>query len=539
MSQLFRGFAVRWQPLTSLLPLLALLPLISAHGNSDSRPFFLAALVAFASRFSALFAALRLECNNKNFAADLRAAVPEKVMVFIDADIEGELESGKLDEGCMIRVMPEQNLAADGVVSLGSSFVSEEIFGHPDPRAVGMGSRVFAGSTNGKGSFLYRVSSKGSALARLADALTNGLPGKFPMGALWALDVLLYATAIFAYWRGGTEAAYQALLASGSAALAASLMVRDSSLVARSAASGFAWDSRDSVKRFARSSCFVAGRERATVEDRLRLTALGGLGDAALIRLLAPLARRVESPEAYALLLEARLRGIPLEPLDEEGRLDGNLLEWVEDAPGIDGGPAAAFASEHRAAGESIVFLKIDGKIAGAAAFAAEVLPDARAAVELMRNDDAPFLLVTKACRGVADRTARELETSHVHADADANAFRALMERLSSDGLAPAWVRAGELAGWSGKGACVAELTDSRPADLRLIRTDLGSVARAWLLARRYAVAGQWAALLCLAGQLSLGLSHAAPLTAAFACAGISFVTLALAYRLRITSLDH
>jgi hypothetical protein len=233
------------------------------------------------------------------------------------------------------------------------------------------------------------------------------------------------------------------------------------------------------------------------------------------------------------------MRGIPLELLDENNCLDGDPIQWVEDAPDLDLGACASFAAEQRALGHSLVFLRLKDFIVGAAAFSVQALPEARVALDTLRAEDAPFLLATKAPRLAAEKTAEDLEISHVHANCSEVEFSQIIKKLLEDKMLPVWARTGELAEWQAPGLCAAELDDMRPAALHLQRLDILALVRAWILARRYKVAGQWAAILALVAQLALLFSGLSPLQVAFGATVSGFLCALICVRLRITSLDH
>lgn len=358
------------------------------------------------------------------------------------------------------------------------------------------------------------------------------------------MDIGLAAAIVFSLWRGGgPETLLNVFLASGAAGLAASLRIRDSSLVARSAATGIAWGSRAAVAKIARAGAFVVC-PGALFDRRLRFGAFHGtLGEPALLRMLAPLARKRESQEAYALLLEARLRNIPLEQIeisDGKARLGDDEIEWLDDAPGLDAGGSAEFAAERRSAGERVVFLKLNGAVAGAVSFTATPLGEAWQTVETLRTEDVPLVLATPNPRAAAERAAMELDIAHVHPESDAKSLRLLLEKLAGDGLSPVYIRSLDRFDWDpvGPWARIGELTDPRPADAKVLRADLPTATRAWILAARYEVSGQWAllsalafqTLLCFSGLSALWLSLGALLAAA--------VVAGLSYRLRIIGLE-
>jgi hypothetical protein len=95
---------------------------------------------------------------NFGFAQDLRKAIPEKARLFVDLDIESEVELDRIQKGAVIRVDANEPIPLDGEVESGSSLLDESpIGGSPEPRPVGPGHLVRAGSLNRNSQLLIRV----------------------------------------------------------------------------------------------------------------------------------------------------------------------------------------------------------------------------------------------------------------------------------------------------------------------------------------------------------------------------------------------
>lgn len=95
------------------------------------------------------------------------------------------IESVQKDD--QIAVKPGERIAVDGVIVKGSSFVDEKMLsGEPVPVAKQSGSKVYAGTINGKGGFVFKAEKVGdeTVLAHIIRAVTDAQGSKAPVQKL-------------------------------------------------------------------------------------------------------------------------------------------------------------------------------------------------------------------------------------------------------------------------------------------------------------------------------------------------------------------
>ena len=81
----------------------------------------------------------------------------------VESDGDRTVALKLIREADVLRVRPGERIAADGVVTEGTSYVDESMLsGEPMPRAKQPGSRVYAGTINQQGSFCYRATQTGA-----------------------------------------------------------------------------------------------------------------------------------------------------------------------------------------------------------------------------------------------------------------------------------------------------------------------------------------------------------------------------------------
>lgn len=383
--------------------------------------------------------------RNRAFAAELRALLPAEALVFIDTDIEGKVPAASLREGHLVRVQAGDRLPSDGQITFGSGVLEETALdGSKEPAAKGLGSHVFGGTLVRNGSFLFRVAlaPEQCFASRLAQQLEGGTLS-YGLRAL-TLDCLTLALVGAAY-RYGFASPLNLLLATGAGNVAFASYGLQQSFRARSAALGFHWGAGSRGGREA--GLVVASDAGLLTEGRLRLTEIHeteGTSEDAAILLAAPLARRLETPAAFALLQERQRRNIPLETLEDYQAIPGGAralvggveVSWVNHQGQENPGVLASFRDEAVRNGAEVSLLFRDQKPAAAFSFRDRPLPDASRAVRELQALNLPLVLIARDLTP-GQALARELGVQHVQAPASQGELTLLLERFVREGLRP------------------------------------------------------------------------------------------------------
>lgn len=511
----------------SYLPAFALAGAVyTFDGPASGVAAFAAAVAGLQGRLFLFGLARDVRDQARRFAADLKASLPAKVFVFIDVDIESEVERSAVHEGHLIRVRPGDVLPCDGQVTYGSSFVDESsLNGEKEPRTKGMGSFVYAGTVNKNGSFLYRAlaAPENSHLMRVARSLEKGFSFESifsPALFLSEATVGAFAIAFFLYEGDALGHLLNVFLASGGAGLAAAIAARDWAVIVRGAAEGAAWRDKEAVGRVAATEAVVSPAPGVITEGRFRLTAVEGTehtGEDGALRLLGPLARRLENEVAFSILRELQTRNIPLESVEAfsltpggaTGLVTGEEVRWVDlETARVENVPMAkleAFAREHTNAGESVILLLREDRAAAALAFLDRPQDSAAAGLGLLRRLDISYLLVTPERESTTRRLKEELALLHVHNEAGARETEALLGRLEQEGLAPLWISAPGAAPVTRRAATLAAVgANAEGAELVGIRSELYGVARLLKLARLYGGLARGAFRVTVVSQVGL-----------------------------------
>jgi Cu+-exporting ATPase len=493
-----------------LLSFPLVLSLTTLHGQTSTVNALVAVAIALNGRLLLLERAKKSRRRCRTRAAELRKSFPEKALVFVDMDIEGECPLSDLQEGHLIRIRPGDSLPADGQITFGSSFVDESLLtGEKEARTKSMGSFVFGGTKNKNGSFEYRAGSspKQSFSLRMASLLDRGFPFESLFGKPFFLlegSLLLGAFLVYAFTGPTLGPLLNVFLVSAVTAAASSWWGLDSAFLLNSSSEGFLWKSKASLRRIASSQMVVSAATGVLTEGRLRLARLQGIGDLSedgILRLLGPLARRLETDAAFAILQEMQTRGIRLEIMDTfmempggaSGLVTGEDIRWVDlENARIENLPLARAENALRealAAGEKAHLLFRGSEVAAVFSFSDRLLPAASQGIQRLKRLEAPYLLISAEGELASRRMREELGISHFSPDSGQKELERLLEKLEADGLHPLWVPS---SGWAYPVAAATAAPGhllpafSANADCLSIRGDLNSLSRLVAAAKDY-----------------------------------------------------
>ena len=132
-----------------------------------------------------------LEENAKGRASSaikkLMGLQPKTVTIVFDDETQYEMDITSIQIGNHLLVRPGERIAVDGFLSSGTSFVDESmISGEPIPVEKQAGDRVYAGTINQKGSFVFEADKVGqqTLLSKIIQRVQDAQSGKVPIQRL-------------------------------------------------------------------------------------------------------------------------------------------------------------------------------------------------------------------------------------------------------------------------------------------------------------------------------------------------------------------
>ena len=438
---------------------------------------------------------------------------------------EEEVALERIEPGNRLRVRPGEKVPVDGTVIEGTSAVDESmVTGESLPVEKKPGDRVIGATLNGTGSFVMRAEKVGAdtVLARIVRLVSEAQRSRAPIQRLadvvagyFVPAVVVAAVLTFAAWAllGPPPRMAYALVNAVAVLIIAcpcalGLATPMSIMVAtgRGATAGVLFRSAEALETMEKVDTLVVDKTGTLTEGKPRLQAVvtaNGIDEGELLRLAASLEQGSEHPLASAIVAGAVARGVrPVAAArfaSRTGRgvagvVDGRRVEVgnraLLDETGIDPGPLAVRAEALRAEGHGIVFVAVDGGVAGLLGVSDPVKPSTPEALRWLRGDGVRIVMVTGDGRTTAEAVAHQLGLDDVRAEVLPEQKVEVVARLQAEGRvvavagdgindAPALARA-DVGIAMGTGTDVA----MESADVTLVRGDLRGIARARRLSR-------------------------------------------------------
>ncbi len=427
--------------------------------------------------------------------------------------------------GDILRVRPGDKIPIDGTVIEGRSAVDESMLtGEPIPVEKIAGDSVTGGTLNGTGSFDMRVdrTGAGTTLAQVVEMVASAQRSRAPIQALadtvagyFVPAVIAVAVIAFIAWYAlgpspqlayAMVAAVTVLIIACPCALGLATPISIMVATGRGAQGGVLVRNAAALERLAKVNTLVVDKTGTLTEGKPTLTGVEtapGFEAGEVLRLAASLEAGSEHPLAAAILRGAEARGLTLDKIEGfdavtgqgvKGKIDARAVllgnQRMMEGAKVDPSPLAASAEARRKQGETVMFLGVDGKLAGLVAVADPVKATAAEAIARLHGLGLKIVMATGDNETTAKAVAQRLGIDEVRAGLRPEDKLTIIEGLQSkgevvamagDGIndAPALAKA-DVGIAMGTGADVA----MESAGLTLLKGDLRGVVRGVNLAR-------------------------------------------------------
>ncbi|NTI43212.1 heavy metal translocating P-type ATPase [Rhizobium rhizogenes] len=491
------------------------------HGHGQAIPvYFEAASVIVALVFVGQVLELKARERTGSAIRALLDLAPKTARRIGSDGNETDMPVDQIQAGDRLRVRPGERVPVDGSVVDGQSTIDESmITGEPLPVEKTKGDALTGGTINRNGTLIMLTEKVGAdtTLSRIVELVAKAQRSRAPIqtmvdsvSAIFVPAVVASAIVTFILWAmiGPEPQLAHALLAAVAVLIIAcpcalGLATPMSIMIAtgRGAQEGVLVRDAVALERFAKVDTLIVDKTGTLTEGKPNLTDVittPGTNEARLLLLAASLERGSEHPLAEAIVAGAEERGTTFVDITGFAAKTGKGVEGRAGDTAIALGNAAMMADlgiatdmlqaetkRLRGEGKTVMFVAVDGHLAGLVAVADRIKPTTAAAIKALHDSGLKIIMATGDNAQTAKAVAASLSIDDVRADLLPEGKKALIDQLrtkgrivamAGDGIndAPA-LAAADVGIAMGTGADVA----MESAGITLVKGDLNGIVRA------------------------------------------------------------
>ncbi|MFN3735647.1 copper-transporting P-type ATPase [Hydrogenophaga sp.] len=374
-----------------------------------------------------------------------------------------------IEVGDLLRVRPGEKVPVDGELTEGRGHVDESmVTGEPMPVAKAPGAPVTAGTMNQTGGFVMRATKVGAdtLLAQIVHMVAAAQRSRAPIQRMadqvagWFVPVVIGVAALtFVAWLlwGPAPALSHALINAVAVLIIAcpcalglatpmSIMVG----VGKGAQHGVLIRDAEALEKMEQVNTLVVDKTGTLTEGRPRVVhteAAPGFAASKVLRLLASVERASEHPLAMAIVAEALARDLPLAPVSDFDSPVGKGVIGTVDRQHVVSG-SARFLADHaidtqalhaaaqawREQAATVIFVGIDGRLAGFVSIADPIKPTTPTAVAALKAEGVRLVMLTGDGQTTAEVVGRQLGIDEVVGEVLPEDKAAVVRRLQAEG---------------------------------------------------------------------------------------------------------
>ncbi len=397
---------------------------------------------------------------------------PRQAHLLDSSGAENDVALDQVQRGDHLRVRPGERVPVDGVIREGASAVDESmVTGEPMPVEKSTGDQVTGGTLNTSGSFIMEAERVGAetTLSQIVKLVSEAQRSRAPLQRLadrvavyFVPAVIVIAIAAFFGWiffgpeprfAHALVAAVSVLIIACPCALGLATPVSIMVAVGRGAHAGVLIRNAEALETLAKIDALVVDKTGTLTEGKPRVVRIwtspnSGLNDGELLGLAASVERASEHPLAAAILATAKEQQIVLaEPeafrsvggLGVQGRVNGRAVavgsqEYLESL-GVER-PSGQFDGSVFAVDKTLtlVFIAVDGKVAGFVGLADQIKQHALEAVKNLQSDGMRVVMLSGDRLEAATAVARTLGLDDAQAEVLPHQKKEVVERLRKEG---------------------------------------------------------------------------------------------------------
>ncbi len=412
---------------------------------------------------------LRARSQTSSAIKALLGLAPKTALVVREDGHEEDVAVERIVAGDKIRVRPGEKVPVDGEVLEGRSSVDESMLtGEPIPVEKGPGNKVTGGTVNATGGFVFRAERVGAdtMLSQIVRMVSEAQRTRAPIQRLadrvsgWFVPAVVLASVMtFIIWAVfGPEPRMAHALVNAVAVLiiacpcALGLATPMSIMVGtgRGAHSGVLIRNAEALEALEKVDTLVVDKTGTLTEGKPHLVTVKTVGDveeATLLRLAASVERSSEHPLAGAIVAEVQEKGIVLAAASEFESVTGQGVTGIVNGSRVAVGNARlmetlslnvdsimAETESLRAAGQTVMLVAIDGKLAGLLGVADPIKPSTPEAIKLLHEAGVRVVMVTGDSRSTAETVGRALGIDEIQAEILPDQKLEIVKRLKANG---------------------------------------------------------------------------------------------------------
>jgi Cu+-exporting ATPase len=382
---------------------------------------------------------------------------------------EEEIELDQVQLGDHLRVRPGDKVPVDGVVVEGRSSVDESmISGEPVPVEKVAGEPVTGATINGTGSLVIEATRIGAdtMLSQIVQMVANAQRSRAPIqkyadqvAGMFVPAVIAVAVVSFIVWSiwgpapamaYGLVSAVAVLIIACPCALGLATPMSIMTATGTGAQMGVLIKNAEALERFEKIDTLIVDKTGTLTEGKPKLVAVlpeEGHDEAEVLRLAASLERGSEHPLAEAIVRGAEERGVEFAKAEDfeavtgkgvKGRVDGKAVALGNAAlirdMGLDSGALVDTANARRDEGETVMFIVLDGAIAGLVSVADPVKETTPAALKALHEQGFRIIMATGDNERTAQAVASRLGIDEIRADVLPEDKARIIRELQAEG---------------------------------------------------------------------------------------------------------
>ena len=382
---------------------------------------------------------------------------------------EEDIPLSNVHVGDMLRVRPGEKVPVDGVVTEGSSALDESMLtGEPLPVSKRVGDKLIGATVNTSGALVMRSEHVGSAtmLSQIVQMVAQAQRSKAPMqrmadvvagyfvyGVVAAAVLTFFAWGMFGpepSWVFGLINAVSVLIIACPCALGLATPMSIMVATGRGATQGVLFRDAAAIENLRKVDTLVIDKTGTLTEGHPafdRVVAATGFEVEEVLRLAASLDQGSEHPLAETIVRAAKAKNMALskpENFDSgsgigvKGQVDGKQLvlgnTTLMQQTGVAVNAMLPQAEALRAEGASVMYLAVDGKLAGLLAVSDPVKASTPEALAALKAAGLRIVMATGDGLTTAKAVGKRLGIEEVHGEVKPGDKLALIEQLQSEG---------------------------------------------------------------------------------------------------------